>query len=99
MSQHLNRYPLRVERVEVTQEPFDPSKYLHELGLSEEVQYLLMKNWRWEFVECGGGTNTISAQMLHERTDEELLSIKGIGKQRLDEIRKAVGAPSALSPF
>jgi len=99
LSQFLGHYQLPVKQVETTQEPFDPSKYLHELALSEWIQEVLLKSWPWEFVECGGGTNTITAQMLHERTDEELLAIPGIGKQALTQIREAVAGDSALNPF
>lgn len=99
MSQFLGHYQVPIKQVEVTQEPFDPSKYLHELELEEWIQQVLLKNWPFEFVECGGGTNTITAQMLHERSDEELLRIPGIGKRALAEIREAVAGDSALNPF
>ena len=97
MTSAYDRYGLKATKVEVSQQPFDPSEYLEHLDVSERVREILRRGWRWEFVEMGGGIKTITAQMIHEKTDEELLSIGGMTTGRLRAVRKAL-TTAALSP-
>jgi len=99
MGTQYDRYPLKVVAVRTEQEPFDPSNYLSEMGLPETLQEAVLAGWRWEFVELGVGIKTITAAMLDERTDEELLSIKGVGPAALAELRRAVKKDGSLNPF
>lgn len=99
MGTNYDRYPLKVAAVRTDQEPFDPSNYLSEMGLPETLQEAILAGWRWEFVELGGNVKTVTASMLDERTDEELLSISGVGPKSLAQLRAAVKDDGSLNPF
>jgi hypothetical protein len=99
MGTNYSRYPTPVTGISTFEEPFDPSSYLSELGLSEALQEKVLAGWRWELVELGGDVRTVTAAMLDERTDEELLSIRGIGRKELALLRAAVKHDPSLNPF
>lgn len=99
MATQYDRYPMKVTDVRTDQEPFDPSNYLSEMGLPEDLQKVLLAGWRWEFVELGVGIKTITAAMIDERSDEELLSIRGLSPKWLAQVRQAVKQDGSLNPF
>ena len=70
--------------------PLDSSMYLEELDLPEAIREIIRKGWCWYAVELGGELRTVSAQMLDERSDEELLTISGLTRHHLKLIRQAV---------
>jgi hypothetical protein len=94
--------PLTVVRRTVQKPGFDPSMYLEELDVSESVREVIRKGWPWYQIELGGGIRTVSAQMLDERTDAELLAIPGMTRNRLKVLRAAIrrdpGVMSGLYP-
>lgn len=88
--------------VTTTPPVFDSSMYLEELPLRESTREIIRRGWPWYMVELGGGVRTVTAQMLDERTNQELLEIPGLARTRLYEIRKAIrqdpGVISSLFP-
>ena len=76
----------------------DSSMYLEELNIPESLREVLRKGWPWYQIELGGGLRTVSAQMLDERTDAELLAIPGMTRSRLKVLRTAIGRdPGVMS--
>lgn len=76
----------------------DSSMYLEELNIPESLREVLRKGWPWYQIELGGGLRTVSAQMLDERTDAELLAIPGMTRSRLKVLRAAIGRdPGVMS--
>lgn len=71
--------------------PFDSSMFLEELPISEGIRERLRRGWSGDMVEFGT-ERTLSAQMLAERSDEELLEIKGMTNYAIREIRLACKA-------
>jgi len=76
----------------------DSSMYLEELNIPESLREVIRKGWPWYQIELGGGLRTVSAQMLDERTDAELLAIPGMTRSRLKVLRTAIGRdPGVMS--
>jgi hypothetical protein len=80
----------------------DPSMYLEELEIPESLREVIRRGWPWYMAELGGGVRTVTAQMLDERTDAELLAIPGMTRNRLKVLRAAIrrdpGVMSGLYP-
>ncbi len=90
------RTPLAITQV-TTQEPdWDVSNFLETMDLSEETREVIRRGWTWYMAELPGGIRTVSAQMLDERSDADLLAIPGMSRRRLQEVRAAVAADSGV---
>jgi hypothetical protein len=80
----------------------DGSMYLEELDIPESTREVIRRGFPWYMIELGGGLRTVSAQMLDERTDAELLAIPGMTRNRLKVLRAAIrcdpGVMSSLYP-
>jgi hypothetical protein len=76
----------------------DSSMFLEELDIPESLREVIRRGFPWYMIELGGGLRTVSAQMLDERTDAELLKIAGMSPARLRTLRKAIAQdPGVLS--
>lgn len=94
-----DRYATGITRVEVTPAD-DPGSWpssMEELGLPESLREIVLAGWKWEFCDFGGGVRTLDAWQLNERTDEELLGIRGMTQVRLRAVRKAVMADLGMA--
>lgn len=95
-------FPLATVRVTTQQPVMDSSMYLEELPIRESTREIIRRGWPWYMVECGGGVRTVTAQMLDERSNDDLLKIPGMSRDRMYEIRRACkgdpGVPSNLYP-
>jgi hypothetical protein len=76
--------------------------YLEELDIPESTREVIRRGFPWYMIELGGGLRTVSAQMLDERTDAELLQRPGMTRNRLKVLRAAIrrdpGVMSSLYP-
>jgi hypothetical protein len=76
--------------------------FLEELDIPESLREVIRRGWPWYCAELGGGVRTVTAQMLDERTDAELLAIPGMTRNRLKLLRAAIrrdpGVLSGLYP-
>ena len=89
-------FALPVVRIETQSPPGDTSMWLEELAVKESTREIIRRGWPWYMIELGGGIRTVSAQMLDERSDEDILSIPGMKAYRLQEIRRACRADPGL---
>jgi len=89
--------PTVVKRI-THEPPLDASAYLEELDLPEATREVIRRGWPWYMIELGGGIRTVSAQMLDERTDADLLKIPGMSRRHLRVVRSAVAKdPGVIS--
>jgi hypothetical protein len=94
------RQPLPVASIQTIQADIDPSAYVEEMvekgDLRRSTKDILLKGWPWYMIELGGGVRTISAQMLDERSKQDLLAIPGMTRDRVYEVRRACGADDGV---
>ncbi len=90
-----------IVRTYVSQPPAVWGSYLEEMiekgWLTSETAEILRAGYRYagghsgrDMCEPGGRIQTVTADMLDELSDEDLLSIQGMNKKRLKEVREAI---------